>query len=364
LAQADDDGSRSCSRAALRGQGKGRSIHRNRQMADYFQDGPGFVPALTTEEPIEAIDDMTLVMRGMPKWALEKKSQDASHYVPRVMSFDEQVEANEKALRDADMAQRRRQKLLASKQPVKSARPQLASARANSENPEEKRRETRRIRENCAEIRRLHGLRRAMETRNWRPFRQAQQEEVAARMATTPRMLDEEHVDTVQKNIKLAALDQNVRLARGVLRDSLEAKKEAERQEQQRVRRATLEQELQGLEELQDKLFRIPGIAGDSPRHPLPAENNRAAQPPSSVQWWDPATGPPDLPASPAPQAFADTRPPASTTPVPPPPPKAVLGPRRPPNASGRCYSSIAATKRAELRRQQQLMGTIPNDCR
>jgi len=288
------------------------------------------------------------------------------------MSFAEQVEANEKALRDADVAQRRRQKFLAaSKQPANSARPQLARARASSETPEEKRRETRRIQENCAEIRRLHGLRRAMETRNWRPFRQAQREELAAGMATTPRKLDEGHIDTVQKNIKLAALDQNVRLARGVLRDSLEAKKEAERQEQQRVRRATLEQELQGLEELQDNLFRIPGIAGDSPRHPRPAESNRPARPPSSVHWWDPATGPPDIPvapaapatpAVPAPQAFSDTRPPASTTPVPAPPPRAVFGPRRPPNASGRCYSSIAATKRAELRRQQQLMGTIPKD--
>jgi len=323
-------------------------------MADLFDDGPGYMPELTTQEPIEAVDDVSLIMRGMPKWALMKQSQDSSAITPRILSFEEQIEANEKALREADLAQRRRG-LLAGKQPVKSARPQPASARANSENKlEENRREARRQRENCAEIRRLHGLRRAMETRNWRPFRQAQQDEIAVNMAGHRGGLEKEQVDTVQQNMKLAALEQNVRLARGILRDSLEAKEEAQRQQQQRVRRAALEQQLQGLEELQDGLFRIPGAAGDSTRQPPPAENNRhPVHSPSSAEWRDPAMG------SIAPPASSNTRPPASTTPIPSPPPKAAFGPRRPPNASGRCYSTAAGKKRAELRRQQQLMGEL-----
>jgi len=327
-------------------------------MADLFDDGFGFVPELTAQEPIEAVDETTLIMRGMPKWALVKQSQDSSALPPRILSFEEAVEANDKALREADLAERRRG-FLASKQPVKSARPQLASARANSENKlEEKRRETRRLRENCAEIKRLHDRRRAMETRNWRPFRQTHQEEIAASMAGHRGALEEEQVDMVQKNMKFAALEQNVRLAKGILRDSLEAKKEAQRQHGLSVRRATLEQEVQGLEELQDKLFRFPGAAGDSTRQPPPPANNNRhpAHSLSSSERWDPPTGPPGRPTS------ADTRPPARTAPIPLPPPKAVFGPRRPPNASGRCYSTIAAKKRTELRRQQQLMGTIPKE--
>lgn len=133
------------------------------------------------------------------------------------------------------------------------------------------------------EVRKAHTARQALEGRQWQP--RLGNRERRDNLATPPRpspapaplrddlLEDAGHEDTVYLNPRLAAREQNVRLAKGLLQDSIQALQEDERREQEVAKRTALEQDMSFAEDCQKMLI---GISDGIPSRVAEMPTNRS----------------------------------------------------------------------------------------
>jgi len=233
-------------------------------------------------------------------------------------------------------------------------------------------------RDRSLEARKAHTARRALEGRQWQP--RLRNEEDRDKVATVPKpsplrrgdsLENIRHEDTIHSNPRLAAREQNVRFAKGLLQDSIQALQEDEQKEQQSARRTALEQDMNFAEDCQNLLLptnrssraaqapamttatsAAPAEVSNALQRPVPGGSTQTAESAKAKQAWDSyVQEKPYLPEWAAwwePQAPVAKEHPSDLV------MKSVQTKKN--ATTGGCFSFRASSKGAEARRQERLM--------
>jgi len=259
--------------------------------ADSFASGTQTQRSVdTTGVSMHGMDETRLEQRGLPKWTLMKQEDEKKHKgegEEKSASYEDEAQAQAKSERIQALLRKKtgksrpiqakpQEKLPTSPSWNQRVSPQLTPSNGGllnlqSENMPWQGTPRNIRRDKSAEVRKAQTARMALEGRQWKPRlgNRPDRDKVASvpqtpSPAPVPRsdfIDDIRHEDTLHANPRVAAREQNVRLAKGLLQESIQALQEDERQEQQIARRAALEQDMSFAEECQNMLLGHPGAS-------------------------------------------------------------------------------------------------------